>query len=1267
MKRSALALILAVLMTVCLLTVSALADGVSYLDADRNEQTCDNPTAVESTSTAWGSAGQTTWYVVSRNVTIETRITVTGNVNLILADGCTLTAQKGISVTSGNSLTIYGQSGGDGALVAGTAGIADDYYAPMAFYAGIGGNRGNNEVYAHGDITINGGTITAYGGVAAAGIGGGSGISNKTEENGTIIINGGTVNATGGTGAAGIGCGSQNGVAGGNITITGGGVTASGGNNAAGIGGGNLDNYTPGRSITISGGTVNATGGSQAAGIGSGYSLNGVNRSISAIKINGSANVTANGGAGAAGIGSSYEGKTTGAIQISGNVKVEAKGGDSAGSILCAGAGIGSGGDGGKVGNITILGGTVKATGGNGSTGGYNFGGAGIGSGGSLSYNSTSNPIVINAGTITATGGTGADGIGSGAGSDSGDFSTDRTVKGETVPGKAVIRTNSITDDDDTSNWNAVIFKTKTKDGTVYGDVELGRGFTVAKNETLTVPENSSLTVPEGKKLTVNGTLTNKGQILNFGTIDGTGTITGIDPVNDPEATYTNASGTTTYYATIGDAIKASNAGGGGTVTLLKDATLEGIDKATPSYSDEISITYIRATLELDLGGNTLTCNDPIGFAVNPNVEFTIKNGTYNHDAVNSTYGTAIEGTKDMNTTPYKGCTIIIAENAIVEASDDAIVADGSTTIEVYGKIKSGDVAVYGLGPTNTIKIEDAEIVAGGEAVRQDAYHETASKDRAPSNITITGSNIKTTAANGIAILISSNEGIANGNHTLNVTDSDISGAHGIVVMGTDATISGDDTKVNAPDGYALAIANNGNGDKSVGTMTIKGGTFIGQIGVLEPVADAAINMGESLYLVTIDANDGSAPLKSEVVTPGSYTLPETPTRSGYTFQGWSDGTDIYAAEKSVTITGNTTFTARWIKTDAVYSLSLAPTSLNLLDVGSGTITVSAVVPDGYELVMTNSNGSVADAVMSEDGKTITVTAKNAGSTTISVSIVSKDGVVTLETKTCNVVVGPSYAITIVYGNGTGNQTEYIAQGDDYRLPAAPSKPGYIFMGWKCSDGHTHQAGEVVTVTGNMTFTAVWANMPDITPGGDDEPVVPDFPFTDVREGQWFYEAVKYVYTEGIMNGMDRYTFAPNGSLTRAMVWTMLARLDGVDTEGGATWYSKAQDWAMSLDVSDGTNPMGEITRQELVTMLWRYAYVCDADMTLGDDTNILSYIDIDKVSDWAVEAFQWCCGAGIIEGDENGALNPTAGCTRAEAAAMFMRLCKNVDLSPTV
>ena len=227
------------------------------------------------------------------------------------------------------------------------------------------------------------------------------------------------------------------------------------------------------------------------------------------------------------------------------------------------------------------------------------------------------------------------------------------------------------------------------------------------------------------------------------------------------------------------------------------------------------------------------------------------------------------------------------------------------------------------------------------------------------------------------------------------------------------------------------------------------------------------------------------------------------------------------------------------------------------------------------------------------------------------------------------------------------------------QLPAAPSKPGYIFMGWKCSDGHTHQANGTVTVEKDMTFTAVWSNLPDIEPGEPDEPDepdVPDFPFTDVSVNAWYYEAVKYVYENGIMNGMDRYSFQPNGTLTRAMVWTMLARLDGVDTEGGNSWYAKAQEWATANSVSDGENPTGEVTREQLVTMLYRYAQYKGYDVSIGEDTNILSYVDVDQVSDWAMEAFQWACGTGVIEGDENAALTPKASTTRAQAAAMFMR-----------
>ena len=245
------------------------------------------------------------------------------------------------------------------------------------------------------------------------------------------------------------------------------------------------------------------------------------------------------------------------------------------------------------------------------------------------------------------------------------------------------------------------------------------------------------------------------------------------------------------------------------------------------------------------------------------------------------------------------------------------------------------------------------------------------------------------------------------------------------------------------------------------------------------------------------------------------------------------------------------------------------------------------------------------------------------------------------------------YTVILIFGNGMGNDVKNYKPNAQFKLPV-PSKPGYIFMGWKCSDGHTHEAGETITVTKSLTFTAIWSNLPDIEPGTPDvkpdEPDVSDFPFTDVSVNAWYYEAVKYVYENGIMNGMDRYSFQPNGTLTRAMIWTMLARLDGVDTEGGNSWYAKAQEWATATGVSDGENPTGEVTREQLITMLWRYA---------GSPTytaDLSSYVDTADISSWAQQAMCWAVATGVIEGDENAALTPKADTTRAQAAAMLMR-----------
>ena len=260
-----------------------------------------------------------------------------------------------------------------------------------------------------------------------------------------------------------------------------------------------------------------------------------------------------------------------------------------------------------------------------------------------------------------------------------------------------------------------------------------------------------------------------------------------------------------------------------------------------------------------------------------------------------------------------------------------------------------------------------------------------------------------------------------------------------------------------------------------------------------------------------------------------------------------------------------------------------------------------------------------------------------------------------------NVVVDPetTCVVTVEY-----NGVYTVAKNSQYTLPAKPYKSGYAFLGW--SDGTTtYDALATVTITANTTFTASWVRHPDTEyvpePEDPSEPVTPVFPFYDVPTSAWYYTAVKYVYDNKLMDGVDTYVFAPNDTLTRAMVWTIIARMSGVDTTGGNTWYAKAQEWVVVNGISDGENPTAAITREQLVTMLHRYAQIKGYDVSVGENTNILSYVDATSISEYAVAAFQWSCGSGLTEGDENGALIPLATATRAQAAAMIMRFCQSV------
>ena len=162
-------------------------------------------------------------------------------------------------------------------------------------------------------------------------------------------------------------------------------------------------------------------------------------------------------------------------------------------------------------------------------------------------------------------------------------------------------------------------------------------------------------------------------------------------------------------------------------------------------------------------------------------------------------------------------------------------------------------------------------------------------------------------------------------------------------------------------------------------------------------------------------------------------------------------------------------------------------------------------------------------------------------------------------------------------------------------------------------------------------------------------------PFTDVWRGDWYYDGVRYVYDNDLMNGTSGTVFSPNADTTRGMIVTILARLDGVNTSG-TPWYEAGCEWAMRNGISDGTNMEGKITREQLAAMLCRYAKLKGCDVSASAD--ISGYADASAVSDWASGAMRWAVSQSLIQGS-NSRLRPQANATRAEVATILMRFCE--------
>ena len=348
--------------------------------------------------------------------------------------------------------------------------------------------------------------------------------------------------------------------------------------------------------------------------------------------------------------------------------------------------------------------------------------------------------------------------------------------------------------------------------------------------------------------------------------------------------------------------------------------------------------------------------------------------------------------------------------------------------------------------------------------------------------------------------------------------------------------------------------------------------------------------------------NIGSA--KSYGPSNVNDALPTTAAESGYVFNGW-----------------------KFEGIDGVYT-TLTDELLTKLAAKSGTVSAT---PDFSKRSSGSSGGS-------SSGKTtykVTTSAVNNGGVNASPSSAEKGATITITLSPDKGYKLDKLTVT----DGSGKTVSTVKKSDTvytFTMPASAAKVGVSYV----------KATETPSET----------------------------KFNDVSANDWFASAVDYVTGKGMMNGTADNTFSPKANTTRGMVVTVLYRLENqpstsaasfTDVASGA-YYANAVAWANANGIVSGYGsgkfgPNDKVTREQLAAILYRYAQYKKYDVSVGEDTNILSYDDAQSISSYAIPAIQWACGAGVVTGKSGSKLDSKGNATRAEVAAMLMRFCENV------
>ena len=612
-------------------------------------------------------------------------------------------------------------------------------------------------------------------------------------------------------------------------------------------------------------------------------------------------------------------------------------------------------------------------------------------------------------------------------------------------------------------------------------------------------------------------------------------------------------------------------------------------------------------------------------------------------------------------------------------------VENAEVTASADGAVKNGVLVQAKDGSDVSLTVNGGSLTA---SVNANIWFQFGSGLSGSGTPTVTVSNNAIVRANGGIANTSSTSiqyGTGNGENGGIVWNGTGGTVYGKVTLQEDLTI-GEGESLNIPSGASLTIGNdatltNEGTVTNSGTLTNNGtidnsGTLTGTISgnappsitTTSPLASGTVGTEHS---VTLEANNSTSGWS---VTSGS--LPDgltldrntglisgTPTTAGtstFTVKATNDyGSD--SKELSITIDARTDV--------PVTGVTLSQTELSLTEGGTAQLTATVLPETATNRNVTWSSNAPGVATVNSSGK---VTAVSAGTATITVT--TADGSFTA---TCTVTVrpdippaNPNYRITVEATQGgtvTADPTAAKA-GTTVTLTPVPDR-GYQVGSVAVTDRFgdavavTEQADGTYTFTmpnGQVTVTVTFAEAP--------------LPFPDVTEGDWFYDAVRYAYETGLMDGVEDSLFAPNSETTRAQLVTILYRLAGEPEPGGdsgfsdvaaGTWYTDAVAWAAQNGIVNGVSdtefaPGEDITREQLAAILYRYAAHQGYDVSQRADLS--GFGDASSIRSYAQEALSWAHAQGLVLGFEDGSLRPQGTASRAQIAAVLMRFLAAVS-----